>query len=159
MRAIVQRVSRAEVRVEGKVKGKIDKGILVLLGVGDDDNDKDLEYLAAKVANLRIFEDSENKMNLSVLDVKGQALVISQFTLYGDCRKGNRPSYSKAARPKIALDYYEKFMNLLRDKYNLHVESGVFQAHMDVDFVNDGPVTLLLDSKKHFRFGILYFDT
>lgn len=150
MRAIVQRVSRAEVRVEGKVKGKIDKGILVLLGVGDDDNDKDLEYLAAKVANLRIFEDSENKMNLSVLDVKGQALVISQFTLYGDCRKGNRPSYSKAARPKIALDYYEKFMNLLRDKYNLHVESGVFQAHMDVDFVNDGPVTLLLDSKKTF---------
>ena len=150
MRAIVQRVSRAEVRVEGKVKGKIGKGILVLLGVGDDDNDKDLEYLAAKVANLRIFEDSENKMNLSVLDVKGQALVISQFTLYGDCRKGNRPSYSKAARPKIALDCYEKFMNLLRDKYNLHVESGVFQAHMDVDFVNDGPVTLLLDSKKTF---------
>ncbi len=150
MRAIVQRVKNAEVRVEGKVTGKIDKGILVFLGVGEDDDDKDLKYIAAKVANLRIFDDHDNKMNLSVIDVEGQALVISQFTLFGDCRKGNRPSYSKAARPQMALDYYERFMKILRDEYDVHVESGIFQAHMDVDFVNDGPVTLLLDSKKLF---------
>lgn len=150
MRAVVQRVRHAEVRVDGKVTGKIEKGILVFLGVGDDDEAKDLEYMADKIANLRIFEDNEDKMNLSVIDVGGQALVVSQFTLYGDCRKGKRPSYSKAARPQMAEDYYEKFMSLLREKYNLIVGSGVFQASMDVDFVNDGPVTLLIDSKKTF---------
>ncbi len=150
MRAVVQRVKRAEVRVEGNVTGKIEKGILVFLGVGLDDEIKDIEYLVDKVANLRIFEDSEDKMNLSVLDVGGQALVISQFTLFGDCRKGKRPSYSSAARPEIARDLYEKFMDLLKQKYNIKVESGVFQAEMEVDLVNDGPVTLLVDSKKNF---------
>ncbi len=150
MRAVVQRVKRAEVRVEGNVTGKIEKGILVFLGVGLDDEIKDIEYLVDKVANLRIFEDSEDKMNLSVLDVGGQALVISQFTLFGDCRKGKRPSYSSAARPEIARDLYEKFMDLLKKKYNIKVESGVFQAEMEVDLVNDGPVTLLVDSKKNF---------
>jgi D-tyrosyl-tRNA(Tyr) deacylase len=150
MRAVVQRVKRAEVRVSGIVTGKIDKGILVLLGVGEDDDSKDLEYMAEKVANLRIFEDSEDKMNLSVLDIGGQALVVSQFTLYGDCRKGRRPSYSSAARPEKAKDMYEKFMELLRENYGLKVESGIFQAEMEVDFINDGPVTLLIDSKKTF---------
>jgi D-tyrosyl-tRNA(Tyr) deacylase len=122
----------------------------VLLGVGEDDEIRDLEYMAEKVANLRIFEDSEDKMNLSVLDIGGQALVVSQFTLYGDCRKGRRPSYSSAARPEKAQDMYERFMDLLRMDYGLKVESGVFQAEMEVDFINDGPVTLLIDSKKTF---------
>jgi len=150
MRAVVQRVRRAEVRVSGNVTGKINRGILVLLGVGEDDEPKDLEYMAEKVANLRIFEDSEGKMNLSVLDIGGEALVVSQFTLYGDCRKGRRPSYSSAARPEKAQDMYEKFMELLRKNYGLKVESGIFQAEMEVDFINDGPVTLLIDSKKTF---------
>lgn len=150
MRSVVQRVKRAEVRVEGIVTGKIRKGLLVLLGVGEDDDDKDLEYMAAKVANLRIFSDYDGKMNLSVIDIGGQVLVVSQFTLYGDCRKGNRPSYINAAKPEIANAYYERFMMLLREKYNLQVEAGVFQAHMDVDFINDGPVTLLIDSKKNY---------
>lgn len=150
MRAVVQRVKSAEVRVDGKVTGKIDKGILVLLGVGEEDNEKDLEYMAKKIANLRIFNDDEDKMNLSVLDVGGKALVVSQFTLYGDCRKGNRPSYISAAMPEKAQAYYDKFKDILREKYNLTVESGIFQAKMDVDFINDGPVTLLIDSNKTF---------
>lgn len=150
MRAVVQRVKRAEVRVKGSVTGRIEKGILVFLGVGQDDETGDLEYMAEKVANLRIFEDSQDKMNLSVLDIGGQALVVSQFTLFGDCRKGRRPSYSTAARPEKAMEMYERFMDLLRNKYGLKVESGVFQAEMEVDFINDGPVTLLIDSKKTF---------
>jgi D-tyrosyl-tRNA(Tyr) deacylase len=150
MRAVVQRVKRAEVRVEGSITGKIEKGILVFLGVGEDDEVKDLEYTADKIMNLRIFEDNDDKMNLSVLDVGGKVLVVSQFTLYGDCRKGNRPSYSKAAKPQKAKDYYERFIEYLNNKYNIKVETGVFQASMEVDFINDGPVTLMLDSKKIF---------
>ena len=150
MRAVVQRVKRAEVRVEGSITGKIEKGILVFLGVGEDDEVKDLEYTADKIMNLRIFEDDNDKMNLSVLDVGGKVLVVSQFTLYGDCRKGNRPSYSKAAKPQKAKDYYERFIEYLNNKYNIKVETGVFQASMEVDFINDGPVTLMLDSKKIF---------
>ncbi|HHU90593.1 MAG TPA: D-tyrosyl-tRNA(Tyr) deacylase [Clostridiaceae bacterium] len=150
MRAVVQRVKRAEVRVEGSITGKIEKGILVFLGVGEDDEVKDLEYTADKIMNLRIFEDNDDKMNLSVLDVGGKVLVVSQFTLYGDCRKGNRPSYSKAAKPQKAKDYYERFIEYLNNKYNIQVETGVFQASMEVDFINDGPVTLMLDSKKIF---------
>ncbi len=150
MRAVVQRVKRAEVLVDGQVTGKIDKGLLVFLGVGQDDDQKDLEYLADKVVNLRIFEDSEDKMNLSVIDVGGQVLVVSQFTLYGDCRKGKRPSYSSAARPEEAEKFYNKFIEYIRDKYNIKVETGVFQAMMDVNLTNDGPVTLLIDSKKTF---------
>ncbi len=150
MRAVVQRVKRAEVRVEGSITGKIEKGILVLLGVGEDDENKDLEYIADKIINLRIFEDNDDKMNLSVLDVGGKVLVVSQFTLYGDCRKGNRPSYSKAARPPKAQDYYDRFIEYLSNKYSIKVESGVFQASMEVDFINDGPVTLMIDSKKIF---------
>lgn len=150
MRAVVQRVKRAQVSVEGSITGKIEKGILVLLGVGENDEIEDLEYMAKKIINLRIFEDNEDKMNLSVLDVGGNVLVISQFTLYGDCRKGNRPSYSKAARPDIAKEYYDRFIEYIKDNYKIKVESGVFQASMEVDFINDGPVTLMLDSKKIF---------
>jgi len=150
MRAVVQRVKRAEVRVEGRITGKIEKGILILLGVGEDDENKDLEYMADKIMNLRIFEDDNDKMNLSVIDVGGSVLVVSQFTLYGDCRKGNRPSYSKAARPEKAKDYYDRFIEYISNKYNIKVETGIFQASMEVDFINDGPVTLMLDSKKTF---------
>lgn len=150
MRAVVQRVSRAEVRVGGQITGKIQKGLLVLLGVGLDDGEKDLVYLAEKIVNLRIFEDTEEKMNLSVMDVGGELLVVSQFTLYGDCRKGKRPSYSDAARPEDAKRLYDAFVIYLREKYGLRVETGVFQAMMNVDFINEGPVTLLLDSKKIF---------
>lgn len=150
MRAVVQRVKSAEVRVDGKITGRIERGILVLLGVGQDDDLKDLEYLADKVTNLRIFEDSEGKMNLSVLDTGGSMLVVSQFTLFGDCRRGKRPSYSDAARPEEAQRLYQQFVGLVREKYNLQVETGIFQADMDVDFINQGPVTLLLDSKKTF---------
>lgn len=150
MRAVVQRVKRAEVRVNNEVTGKIDKGILVLLGVGQDDTDKDLEYMADKIVNLRIFEDDEGKMNLSVLDEGGGILVVSQFTLYGDCRKGKRPSYSSAARPEMAEKLYNEFVDYIKSKYDIKVETGVFQAMMEVDFINDGPVTLLIDSQKTF---------
>jgi len=150
MRAVVQRVKRAEVRVEGRITGRIEKGIMVLLGVGEDDENKDLEYMADKIMKLRIFEDDNDKMNLSVRDVGGNVLVVSQFTLYGDCRKGNRPSYSTAARPEKAKEYYDRFIEYISNKYNIKVESGIFQASMEVDFINDGPVTLMLDSKKTF---------
>jgi D-tyrosyl-tRNA(Tyr) deacylase len=150
MRAVVQRVSRAEVRVEGKVVGSIGKGILVLLGIGRDDDGQDIQWLADKVMNLRIFEDENDKMNLSVLDVKGQVLVVSQFTLYGDCRKGKRPSYSSAAAPADAEKMYNTFIQTIESKYGIKVETGIFQAMMEVELVNDGPVTLLLDSKKTF---------
>ncbi|NLU53068.1 MAG: D-tyrosyl-tRNA(Tyr) deacylase [Clostridiaceae bacterium] len=150
MRAVVQRVKRAEVRVNNEITGKIDKGILVLLGVGQDDTNKDLEYMAEKIVNLRIFEDQEGKMNLSVLDVNGGILVVSQFTLYGDCRKGKRPSYSTAARPEMAEKLYNEFVDYIKSKYDIKVETGVFQAMMDVDFINEGPVTLLIDSQKTF---------
>jgi len=150
MRAVVQRVSRAEVRVDGNTVGRIKKGILVLLGVGRDDNEQDLQWMADKVVNLRIFEDENDKMNLSVLDVGGQVLVVSQFTLYGDCRKGKRPSYSSAAAPGDAERMYTAFVETIESRYGIKVETGVFQAMMEVDLVNDGPVTLLLDSKKTF---------
>lgn len=150
MRAVVQRVSRAEVRVDQKVVGSIQKGILVLLGIGQDDGENDIQWLADKVMNLRIFEDENGKMNLSVLDVKGQVLVVSQFTLYGDCRKGKRPSYSSAAVPAEAEKMYNAFVETIESRYGIKVETGVFQAMMEVELVNDGPVTLLLDSKKTF---------
>jgi len=148
MRAVVQRVSEAKVTVEGEVTGAIDDGVVVLLGVTDNDSEKDANYLVDKIVNLRIFPDQEDKMNLSLLDIKGEALVISQFTLFGDCRKGRRPSYSHAAPPELANDLYELFIEKM--KQILPVESGRFQAMMDVHLVNSGPVTLLLDSKKNF---------
>lgn len=147
MRAVVQRVDRASVTVEGSVTGKISKGLLVLLGVAEGDTDKDLSYIVDKVTGLRIFEDENEKMNLSVQDVGGEILAVSQFTLCGDCRKGKRPSFDKAAKPDIANDYYERFVAACRDK-GIHVETGVFRAHMLVELVNNGPVTILLDSTK-----------
>lgn len=149
MRAVVQRVDRASVRVDNKVVGQVDKGLMVLFGVAPDDTDKDLNYIVDKVAGLRIFEDDQDKMNLSVQDVGGSILAVSQFTLYGDCRKGKRPSFDGAAKPELANSYYEKFVAALRDK-GIKVETGVFRAHMLVELVNNGPVTMLLDSKKQF---------
>lgn len=147
MRAVVQRVDRASVTVDGSVTGSVKKGLLVLLGVAEGDTDKDLSYIADKVTGLRIFEDENEKMNLSVQDVGGEILAVSQFTLCGDCRKGKRPSFDKAAKPDIANDYYECFVAACREK-GIHVETGVFRAHMLVELVNNGPVTILLDSTK-----------
>ena len=149
VRAVVQRVSRAEVRVEGRVTGRIARGFLVLLGVARDDGETDARALADKVAALRVFEDGAGKMNLALPDVGGAALVVSQFTLLGDARKGNRPGFSDAAPPEAANALYEQFCALLRAK-GLGVETGTFRAHMEVELVNDGPVTILLDSRKLF---------
>lgn len=149
MRAVVQRVTQSDVAVDGKTTGAIKKGLMVLLGVAEDDTEKDAEYIASKTAGLRIFEDEEEKMNLSVKDVGGEILAVSQFTLMGDARKGKRPSFTKAARPEEANRLYEVFKEFLR-KEGIRVESGVFQADMLVRIYNDGPVTILLDSKKTF---------
>jgi D-aminoacyl-tRNA deacylase len=149
MRAVVQRVSRAQVRVEGQVTGSVGRGLLVLLGVAKDDGDADVRSLADKLAALRIFEDEAGKMNRSVTDIGGGVLVVSQFTLVGDARKGNRPSFVDAAAPEAANSLYERFCALLREK-GLHVGTGVFRATMEVELVNDGPVTILLDSRKLF---------
>lgn len=149
MRAVVQRVSSASVTVDEQIVGEIGPGLLILLGVGTDDERADGIWLAEKVAGLRIFPDEDGKMNCSVRDAGGAALVVSQFTLYGDCRKGKRPSFVRAAPPEIANSLYEDFMAELRG-HGLQVESGRFQTHMDVESVNDGPITLLLDSRKTF---------
>lgn len=149
MRAVVQRVSRAEVRVEGRATGAVGRGFLVLLGVAQGDDEGAAEALADKVAALRIFEDAAGKMNLAVAEVGGGVLVVSQFTLLGDLRKGNRPSFTGAAPPERANALYERFCGLLREK-GLAVATGVFRAHMDVELVNDGPVTVMLDSTRLF---------
>ena len=149
MRAVVQRVSSASVKVEDEVVGQIERGFLVLLGVGTGDSDADAVTLAEKVAGLRVFEDEDRKMNLALNDVDGQMLVVSQFTLFGDCRKGRRPSFVDAARPEQAERLYESFVGEVRGR-GIHVETGRFQTHMDVRLVNNGPVTLLLDSRKTF---------
>lgn len=149
MRAVVQRVSAASVTVEGRKVGTIGPGLLVLLGVARGDTEKDGEYLAEKLAGLRIFEDEEEKMNRSVAQIGGSILLVSQFTLYGDVRHGRRPSFTQAAPPEEANRLYEDLAQKLRDK-ELTVETGQFQAHMEVSLVNDGPVTILLDSGKSF---------
>lgn len=149
MRAIIQRVKQARVEVDGEVVGRIGEGMLVLLGAGKDDTEEDVEYLADKVLGLRIFEDSEGKMNLSVTDTGGEVLVVSQFTLYGDCRKGRRPSFDKAAPPELAERLYELFVSEIRER-GVKVETGRFRTMMDVHLVNWGPVTLMLDSKREF---------
>lgn len=149
MRAVVQRVSEAKVLVDDEVVGTIDSGLCVFLGVGKKDSREDADYLADKIVNLRIFADEEGKMNLSALDLDKELLIVSQFTLYGDCRQGRRPGYGKAASPQRAEELYEYFLDKLKE-YNLPLASGEFKAMMDVDLINDGPVTLLLDSKKNF---------
>ena len=149
MRAVVQRVSRAKVTVEGEVTGEIGRGLLVLLGVAETDTRPDADYLVDKIIDLRIFEDADDKMNLSLIDVKGAMLVVSQFTLYGDTRRGRRPSFFEAARPEEANRLYEYFVTRARSS-NIRVETGRFQAMMDVELINDGPVTIIIDSEKIF---------
>ena len=154
MRAVVQRVKNASVKIQNTsdgdyINGEIDKGLLVFLGITHEDNDKDLDYIADKISGLRIFEDEQGKMNLSIDDIKGEILLISQFTLYGDCRKGRRPGFTDAARPEIAIPLYEKMIDTLKLK-GIKVEVGIFGADMLVDIQNDGPVTILLDSSKLF---------
>jgi len=149
VRAVVQRVSQARVLVDGRVTGAISAGLLVLLGVGRNDTAESAAYLAEKIVNLRIFEDEQGKMNRSLLDMGGAALVVSQFTLYGDARGQRRPSFIQAAPPEEGKRLYEEFVRALR-AHGLRVETGVFQAHMAVELTNDGPVTILLDSEKQF---------
>jgi len=146
VRAVVQRVSSARVEIDGEVAGSIGRGLLVLLGVGHGDSEKQAHWLADKIAGLRIFEDDAGKMNLSVEEVAGSALVVSQFTLYGDCRKGRRPSFTGAAPPEEADRLYQVFVNRLKER-GLPVSTGVFQAMMQVHLVNDGPVTVVVESE------------
>ncbi len=149
MRAVVQRVKEARVEVDKRVVGAIERGVLIFIGIADNDTEKDCEYMVNKIANLRIFPDENALMNRSLLGINGSALVVSQFTLMGDCRKGRRPSFSNAASPEKAKGLYEKFIALMKNM-GIHVETGIFQEIMEVYLVNDGPVTILLDSKKLF---------
>ncbi|BCU82514.1 D-aminoacyl-tRNA deacylase [Polycladomyces abyssicola] len=146
MRIVLQRAKEARVKVEGNIVGEIDHGLVLLVGFTDSDDEDDLRYLAEKVVHLRIFEDEEGKMNRSLVDVKGSILSVSQFTLYGDCRKGRRPNFMAAARPEKAVVLYDRFNQLLRE-HGVRVETGVFGAMMQVELINDGPVTILLESK------------
>ncbi|EIJ78996.1 D-tyrosyl-tRNA(Tyr) deacylase [Bacillus methanolicus PB1] len=145
MRVVVQRSKEAKVTVDGSIVGEISKGFVLLVGVTHDDKEEDAKFLADKIANLRVFEDENGKMNLSLLDVGGEILSVSQFTLYGDCRKGRRPNFMEAAKPEHALNIYEAFNTFLKEK-GLKVEKGKFGAMMDVQLINDGPVTLIVES-------------
>jgi D-tyrosyl-tRNA(Tyr) deacylase len=149
LRAVIQKVAKAKVQVDGSIIGEIRKGLTVLLGIQDSDNEKVIDYMLDKIVNLRIFEDEEEKMNLSLKDVEGELLIIPNFTLYGDARKGKRPSYSKAASPDLAEEIYNMFIKRAKES-GVRVEHGIFQAHMEVDLINDGPVTILIDSDKTF---------
>ncbi|KHD86851.1 D-aminoacyl-tRNA deacylase [Heyndrickxia ginsengihumi] len=146
MRVVLQRCKEAKVDVKGQTVGKIANGFVLLVGITHEDSEEDAAYLADKIVNLRVFEDEQEKMNFSLLDVHGQILSVSQFTLYGDCRKGRRPNFMEAAKPDQAKVLYDRFNELLQEK-NVHVETGIFGAMMDVHLVNDGPVTLILESK------------
>jgi len=145
MRAVIQRVKEAKVKIKNEMVGQIGKGLLVLLGIKDGDTEKDTRFLAEKILNLRIFPDKQGKMNLSLLDAKGEILIVSQFTLYGDCKKGRRPSFLEAAPPETAKTLYEKFINEIK-KSGLKTQTGKFGAFMEVELINDGPVTLILES-------------
>ena len=148
MKAVVQRVKRSSVTIDGKMVGEIGQGLMVLLGVSEDDTERECDYLADKIAGLRIFEDDAGKMNRSLLDIQGEMLIVSQFTLCADCRKGRRPSFVRAARPEKAIPLYEKVIRRLSQQ--AHVETGRFGADMQVELVNDGPVTILLESRRLF---------
>lgn len=148
MRIVIQRVSEARVDIGERTSGKIGQGLLVLLGITHDDTDEDIEWLVKKLVNLRIFSDAEGKMNMSVVDVGGGILVVSQFTLYADAKKGNRPSYIRSAPPDTAIPLYERFLDTLRIRFSGPVETGEFGAMMQVSLVNDGPVTIILDSRQ-----------
>ena len=147
MRVVIQRVSEAAVKIDGTIVGEISKGLLVLLGIAQEDNEQDALYLLQKLINLRIFSDADGKMNLSVQDCDGELLVVSQFTLYADTKKGNRPSYIRAARPEQAIPLYEFFLNELQNQFQGKIQTGQFGADMKVALVNDGPVTIIIDSK------------
>ena len=147
MIVVLQRVSRASVSIDGRISGSIERGALIFVGIEEADDPEDIEWLTRKIANLRIFNDSEEKMNLSCGDIMGGFLVISQFTLHASTKKGNRPSYIKAAKPDIAVPLYERFLEMLSDVSGLPVESGEFGADMQVSLINDGPVTIIIDSK------------
>ena len=147
MRVVIQRVKNARVEIDGNVNGKINTGFLVLLGIASTDTKQDVDYLVKKVVNLRVFSDENDKMNLSLKDVNGELLVISQFTLYGNCREGNRPSFIEAAKPDVAIPLYEYFVEECRKQISV-VETGVFGADMKVSLLNDGPVTIIIESKK-----------
>ncbi len=149
MRAVVQRVISAFCEVNGEITGSIGKGLLVFIGIGRDDSESDIDYIVEKTINLRIFEDSESKMNLSIKDIKGSILLISQFTLYGDVRKGRRPSFDSAMSPDLAERLYEKTVELFR-KTGINIQTGRFREMMKISLINDGPVTILLDSKRLF---------
>ena len=145
MKIVVQRVKNAKVEVDEKVVGKIEKGFLVLLGVSSEDTKEEADYLVKKLCNLRVFEDENEKMNLSLKDVNGKLLIVSQFTLYADCSKGNRPSFVNAARPEKAEELYEYFCKQCKEKYEIEVEKGIFGANMQVQLINDGPVTIIME--------------
>lgn len=149
MRAVVQKVNKASVTVDEESIGSIDKGLLVLLGIGKDDDECDVEYMVKKIIGLRIFEDDNDKMNLSVKDVQGEILVVSQFTLYGDTRKGKRPNFMASASPDMAEKYYNDFIDKCLNN-GIKTETGLFGAHMKIELINDGPVTIMIDSKKVF---------
>jgi len=147
MRALIQRVSKASVEIEGKIKASIGTGLLILLGVEEVDNQEDVEWLTAKIAKLRVFPDAEGVMNLSVVEAKGEIIVVSQFTLHASTRKGNRPSYIRAARPETAVPLYQAFVDCLGKETSSHIQTGEFGAMMQVSLINDGPVTIWIDSK------------
>jgi len=149
MRAVVQRVSRASVTVAEQITGQIDRGLVVLLGIKQGDSSSDVSWLAEKIVNLRIFDDQQGKMNLSLADIAGEMLIISQFTLFGDCRKGRRPGFSSAAQPDLAEPLYRQFIESV-GQLGIQTAAGIFRAEMALELINDGPVTLLLDSEKTF---------
>jgi len=147
MRAVIQRVTKAQVEVDEKVIAQMQKGLLVLLGIENEDSTEDIEWLASKIINLRIFDDADGVMNLSMKDIEGEIIVVSQFTLHASTKKGNRPSYIKAARPEVAIPLYQKFIEEMDFLSEKKIQTGQFGAHMLLDFVNDGPVTIIIDSK------------
>ena len=147
MRAVIQRVSRASVRVEGQLKGSIDQGLVVLLGIDREDTNDDLEWLANKIPQLRIFDDEDGKMNCDLLSVGGDMVVVSQFTLFGNVRKGTRPSFNRSAAPELAVPFYERFIVLMEARLGKSVVCGAFGAMMEIDLINHGPVTLILDTR------------